>query len=484
MRTSLTHPLEIAEVEIAPGFGKIGITLCPGKRQKRAATGAWDRDLVLDLDAIEAWGAAAVLTLLEDHEFEALGVANLRTEVEARYMSWHHMPIRDGGSLERGNWWWATSEPLLALLRDGAHVLVHCKGGLGRAGMVAADLLVKLGVDAETAIERVREARAGAIENGVQEATVMRGLGEAEPLPTWSDEASADRALGAMLGLAVGDALGTMLEFAVRDSRPKLADMTGGGPFRLAPGQWTDDTAMALALLASLNTNPLLDELDLMERFVAWHEKGEYSCTGTCFDIGNTVRGALGRFTAIGDPFAGSSDPRSAGNGSLMRLAPVAIRHWQDRVTLHDVAARQSRTTHGAPEAVDACIAFAEVLADAIEGRPRSQVMRPRDYPYAGRIGPIMAGSWRGKRRDQIASSGYVADSLEAAFWCVGRTNSFRQAVLLAANLGGDADTTAAITGQLAGALYGAAGIPEEWLEKLAWREEIEAMVARPRVVG
>jgi len=96
-----------------------------------------------------------------------------------------------------------------------------------------------------------------------------------------------------------------------------------------------------------------------------------------------------------------------------------------------------------------------------------------RDYPYAGQIGAIMAGSWRGKRRSEIRSSGYVAHSLEAALWCVGRTTCFADAVLLAANLGDDADTTAAITGQLAGALYGAGGIPDKWLEQLAWRERI-----------
>lgn len=103
-------------------------------------------------------------------------------------------------------------------------------------------------------------------------------------------------------------------------------------------------------------------------------------------------------------------------------------------------------------------------------------MLRVRDYPYAGRIGEIMAGSWRGKRRDQIRSSGYVAHSLEAALWCVGRTSSFADAVLLAANLGDDADTTAAITGQLAGALYGASCITDRWLDQLAWRERIQGM--------
>ena len=95
MRTSITHPLEIATVEIGPGFGQLGITLCPGKQQKSAATGAWARDLALDLDAIERWGAAAVLTLVDQREMDQLGVANLRAEVEARYMDWWHLPLRD-----------------------------------------------------------------------------------------------------------------------------------------------------------------------------------------------------------------------------------------------------------------------------------------------------------------------------------------------------------------------------------------------------
>ena len=162
-----------------------------------------------------------------------------------------------------------------------------------------------------------------------------------------------------------------------------------------------------------------------------------------------------------------------------MRLAPVAIRFWQDRAILSDVAARQSATTHAVPEAMDACVAFAEVLADAIQGQPRSEVLRDRAGPYAGAIGPIMAGSWRGKRRNQIHASGYVAHSLEASLWAVSRTGSFEEAVLLAANLGDDADTTAAITGQLAGALYGAAGIPQRWLDKLAWEPRIRRMAER-----
>lgn len=140
---------------------------------------------------------------------------------------------------------------------------------------------------------------------------------------------------------------------------------------------------------------------------------------------------------------------------------------------MRDVAARQSSTTHAAPEAIDACVAFAEVLADAIEGRPRSEVLRDRVGPYAGAIQPIMAGSWRGEERNRVRASGYVAHSLEASLWSVGRTGSFEEAVLLAANLGEDADTTAAIAGQLAGALYGASGIPQRWRDLLAWEPRL-----------
>lgn len=287
-----------------------------------------------------------------------------------------------------------------------------------------------------------------------------------------------DRALGAVLGLAVGDAIGTTVEFRLRDSFVHLTDMVGGGPFQLKPGEWTDDTAMALALGESLLACGELDQFDLLDRFVEWWRDGRYSCTGRCFDIGLTVRSALARWQDTGDPNAGSDDPRSAGNGSLMRLSPVAVRYFRDPDALVDAAARQSRTTHRAPEAVDACVLFAQILADAINGLPAADVLRRRREAYAGAIGDIAAGLWLARSRDDIRSSGYVAHSLEAALWCVSRTETFRDAVLTAANLGEDADTTAAITGQLAGALYGMSGIPQPFLSRLAWRDRIEQMTS------
>jgi ADP-ribosyl-[dinitrogen reductase] hydrolase len=300
MRTSLTHPLEIAEVSPGPGLGKVGLTFCPGKHQQNASTGHWERDLGLDLDVVAKWGAAVVVTLIEKPEMERLGVAQLRAEVEARHMVWHHYPMVDGDipSATLAGSWAIVGEECRAVLRDGFNVLVHCKGGLGRAGTIAATLLTELGMYCERAVELVREARPGAIENRAQEVYAMRSNTEGETLP--GDDYIADRALGAMVGLAVGDALGTTLEFSARDSQPRLTDMIGGGPFKLEPGQWTDDAAMALALLDSLAFNDSLDEADLMRRFVAWHEHGEYSCTGRCFDIGMTTRAALARFKQSG----------------------------------------------------------------------------------------------------------------------------------------------------------------------------------------
>ena len=288
-----------------------------------------------------------------------------------------------------------------------------------------------------------------------------------------------DRAQGALIGLALGDALGTTLEFSARDTLPPVTALVGGGPFRLAPGAWTDDTSMALCLADSLLGRNGLDARDLVERFCRWYEEGYNSVTGECFDIGVTTCEALRSYRATGEPLAGSTDPRSARNGSLMRLAPVAIRWWHDRAAAVEAARLQSRTTHGAAQAVEACALFAELLVAAISGVPKEAVLRDRDWHGDAGIAAVAAGSWRSKARDDISSSGYVLHTLEAALWCVGRSGSIADSLVLAANLGHDADTVGAVTGQLAGALWGMSGAPAAWLDKLAWRQQIAALAAR-----
>jgi len=475
-RTSISHPLQIGAVPAGPGMGRVGITFCPGKKQRDALTGTWDRDLDLDITTIADWGAASVVTLVEAHELEALDVAALGGAVGRHQLGWWHLPIQDvsvpDAAFEQA---WTSVGPLLrSQLRAGFDVLIHCKGGLGRAGTIACRLLVDAGWAPADALAAVRAVRPGAVETQSQATYVVSLRASPSPAPSLDDAAVKDRAAGALLGLAVGDAVGTTLEFAGRDTKPLLTDMVGGGPFRLKVGEWTDDTAMALALADSLVEHPQFDAGDLMRRFIAWYRTGAYSCTGTCFDIGVTTRQALASFERSGDPDAGSTDPMAAGNGSLMRLAPVAIRHWRDGGARREVAAGQSRTTHAAPEAVAACIAYADILADAIAGKLRDEVLFASRGSEVASVAAILGGNWQGKRRSEIKSSGYVLHTLEAALWCVGRTADFRSAVLLAANLADDADTVAAVTGQLAGALYGRSGIPPEWLDRLAWRERIE----------
>ena len=474
-RTSETDPLRIGAVSPGDGQGRIGITLCPGKTDPHGMYGAWARDLDADLDVVRDWGATAVVSLITEEEIDRLQVGGLGEAVRDRHMEWWHLPIPDGmppqPDLEEK--WTKAGEAIRDRLRLGFDVLLHCKGGLGRAGTIAACLLVELGARPDDAIRRVRAARPGAIENRLQEAYVKRCTLQEPAAPGRTADAIRDRALGAFLGLAVGDAVGTTLEFRPRDVEPRLKEMVGGGPFGLPPGGWTDDTSMALALADSLVSCGTLDCRDLMDRFVRWWREGEYSHTGRCFDIGETTRAALKRYQETGDPTGGSTDPWSAGNGSLMRLAPVVLRFWTDRARLDWAAAHQSRTTHGAQEAVDACRALADMLADAISGRARPEVLAPRVFEGAPKISEILGGSWRQRARDEIRSSGYVVHTLEAAIWSVARTANFRNAVLLAANLADDADTVAAVTGQLAGAIYGLSGIPQQWLDQIAWKDRL-----------
>ncbi len=294
-----------------------------------------------------------------------------------------------------------------------------------------------------------------------------------------------DRFRGCLLGLAVGDALGTTLEFRPPGTFEPIDDMVGGGPFRLEPGQWTDDTSMALCLAESLLECGGFDAADQMQRYVRWWREGYMSSTGSCFDIGNTVSAALARFVEDGNPYAGSTDPYSAGNGSLMRLAPVPMYYASDAAEAIAMAAESSRTTHQAQEAVDACRYFAGLLVGALHGVDKATLLSlaycPVDglwesEPLAEQIARVAGGSFKDRNPPGIRGTGYVVRSLEAALWAFHRSDSFREGALLAVNLGDDADTTGAIYGQIAGAHYGAQTIPAPWRQKLAMAPEITSL--------
>ena len=285
---------------------------------------------------------------------------------------------------------------------------------------------------------------------------------------------------GALLGLAAGDALGTTLEFEAPGSFTPITDMTGGGPFNLEPGQWTDDTSMALCLAESI-IEVGWDPVDQLTRYVRWWHEGHLSSNGRFFDIGVGTRAALARFQKTGDSWCGSTDPGSAGNGSIMRLAPAALAYAFDRGEALVKAAESSRTTHGAATAVDACRYLAALIVGAIDGADKESLLEPDFFTTAEtpEIAGIAAGSFREKEPPMIRGGGYVVESLEAALWALDRSSTFEDGALLAVNLGDDADTTGAVYGQLAGALYGDEAIPPRWVSQLALRGTIESFADR-----
>jgi ADP-ribosyl-[dinitrogen reductase] hydrolase len=284
-----------------------------------------------------------------------------------------------------------------------------------------------------------------------------------------------ERFRGCLLGLAVGDAVGTTLEFCCPATFDPIADMVGGGPFGLRAGQWTDDTSMALCLATSRVERGGFDADDQMRRYCRWADEGYLSSTGACFDIGTTVAAALDRYRRDGNPYAGSDDPMTAGNGCIMRLAPIPMYFFPDIDTAERYGGDSSRTTRGAEECVDACRLLARIICRALSGESRDRVILGDSESFLAceRIASIARGSYMSKDETDIRGSGHVVDSLEAALWAFSRTESFEAAVLAAANLGDDADTTAAVCGQVAGAHYGESGIPSRWLELLAHRSMI-----------
>ncbi len=245
---------------------------------------------------------------------------------------------------------------------------------------------------------------------------------------------------------------------------------------------------MALCLAESLVECRGFDPVDQLRRYVRWYREGYLSSRGCCFDIGGTVASALRRFEETGEPYCGSTDPHSAGNGSIMRLAPLPLFFARDPHEAVARAADSSRTTHGAEEAVDACRYLAALIIGALQGASKDDLLSEHFGPAPGSwdeqpltpcIAETAAGSFRRREPPEIRGTGYVVQSLEAALWAFDRSSSFREGALLAVNLGDDADTTGAVFGQIAGAYYGESGIPLEWRERIAMVDLINSMAAR-----
>jgi ADP-ribosylglycohydrolase len=295
-----------------------------------------------------------------------------------------------------------------------------------------------------------------------------------------------DRKRGCLYGLAVGDALGAAIEFRRPGSFDPVEGYRAGGPHGLAAGEWTDDTSMALALADSIGKKGW-DLNDQARRYVRWWREGDYSVNGRCFDIGNTVSAALCRLEMGQDARnSGDSSSNASGNGSIMRLAPVAIRFFHGTIDVEQLAKKASESslpTHASPQCLSCCRYMAVLLAGLMAGEDRQQVLSPDWWalerlrqiePLHPAVDEVARGSFRELQPPDIQGSGYAVKSLEAALWAMVDANDFGEAVLKAVNLGYDADTTGAVCGQLAGAFWGETGIPESWREELARRDLIE----------
>jgi ADP-ribosyl-[dinitrogen reductase] hydrolase len=417
--------------------------------------------------------------------------AELLTEEADSRTSYERFPIPDGSVPEEAK---TMAEIIAATNRataEGGITYVHCWGGVGRTGLAVACWLQERGQTPDEALTDLAHkwrscAKSQRMPSSPETPAQVRWVKE-WPLhrSKLHLQMTCERYRGALLGLAAGDALGTTLEFKPPGTFAPLADMIGGGPFHLKPGEWTDDTSMALCLAESLIEKRGFDAKDQMDRYCSWHEEGYLSSTGRCFDIGNTVRDALETYRRTSNPFSGSESPTAAGNGSLMRLVPIPLFFASDPKQAVHYAGESSRTTHGTKAAVDACRYFAGLIVGALQGRSKQELLSPYFYPgdepdfwnengLDATIAAIAAGSFKKKDPPEIRGTGYVVDSLEAALWAFYRSESFREGALLAVNLGDDADTTGALYGQIAGAFYGVGQIPAEWRAKLALHDFIQ----------
>lgn len=290
---------------------------------------------------------------------------------------------------------------------------------------------------------------------------------------------------GALIGLAVGDALGVHLEFTSPKDVVKIYGYTEGNPYGIPIGYWTDDTSMALCMGQSLIEKKCFDANDIMTKFCNWQRKGYMSSTDECFDIGNTTRTSLMKYWRFPDmgPFCGDDDTLSAGNGSIMRLAPIPMFFHTNLEQAMFYAGESSRLTHANSECIDSCKFLSEIIWAHINMTDTEKIhydsVLLNNKKLSPKVKNIILESDFLHKDAKVEGTGYVIDSLKASLWACNNSFSFEEAVLNAVNLGDDADTTGAVTGQIAGAYYGYDAIPQHWKDKLRHHDMIVEMAVK-----
>jgi ADP-ribosylglycohydrolase len=408
-------------------------------------------------------------------------------------------PIRDHGLPRDPAEMLEILDEIDAALAEGRRVYLHCRAGIGRTNLVVGCWLARRGHRGEAALDRLNElwqssprARAWPrVPETVEQEDYVRGWREG-PAGTerrgspWRESGGLrGRCRGMLLGLAAGDAAGQALVHRRPGSFAPVGDLLGGGPFELPRGAWSDETAMALCLAESLVACRGVNLADQVERYALWQREGVGSSTGQCIGISAATARALAQAQWTGQPRAGSHDPARADKEPLARIGPAVALYVRDPRQAVEAAVECARVTHQAPVTLDAVRYFAALLAGALQGAARAELLRPLfspveglwdDRPLKPEVLAVARGSWRDKAPPRIFGGGQAPAALEAALWALERGSSLRESLLAAVNLGGDADTNGAITGQLAGACFGAEGLPAVWLAALAGRGRIEAL--------
>jgi ADP-ribosylglycohydrolase len=284
-----------------------------------------------------------------------------------------------------------------------------------------------------------------------------------------------ERYKGSMIGLAVGDALGAQYEYNFPENTV-IDDMPEKPLDFLESGYWTDDTSMALCLADSLIAKDGFDINDQMYRYMKWLSHGYMSPTGFAFGIGGTIMKSLDKFIDTKNPYAGPTDPNTAGNGSIMRLAPVPLVYRKDIKLAEKYAAESSKTTHQATEAIDGCRLLSVMIVRALNGATKDEILfKPCELkePLSKKINDIALGKYKTLKQDELPATGYVVDTLNIALWAFYKTDNFKDGALLSVNIGGDTDTNAAVYGQIAGAYYGYKAIPKKWRDIIPMKQQI-----------
>lgn len=294
----------------------------------------------------------------------------------------------------------------------------------------------------------------------------------------------------AVFGFAVADAVGVPTEFLPREKlmANPITDMIGYGSHNMPKGTWSDDSSMAFCSLQSMIVKGKIDLDDMMRKFVRWEQEAWMTPHGEVFDIGHTCLMSIARYVQGADAYhCGGTRERDNGNGSLMRIAPVSLYNYLKGISDAEAYANiraVSALTHAHDRSCIGCGIY-DIVLRRLTDAPDKQTVKEAlaeaaaffaDEAEISSYERLFAPDFEDLPLSAIKSSGYVVDTLEAALWCLLKTDSYRACVLLAANLGDDTDTVAAVAGALAGILYGYGAIPSDWVESLAKTEMIAAM--------